>query len=190
MKRSGNLLNNISLTRQITTKSIQITKQSYQTSILFYFDRANIVYRKLWESDQFNGFPAIGDIGAREQRRRLIKYKCSCRQEAGGFFNVMMDKYIDPFYKSKRWEKKRALILRRDGYMCQHFKRYGKAIQADMVHHIFPREDYPEYEWESWNLISLSNKAHNMMHDRDSHELTALGKDLMMRTARKQGIQI
>lgn len=103
---------------------------------------------------------------------------------------MIMDKYIDPFYKSKRWEKKRALILRRDGYMCQHFKRYGKAIQADMVHHIFPREDYPEYEWESWNLISLSNKAHNMMHDRDSHELTALGKDLMMRTARKFRIDI
>ena len=72
--------------------------------------------------------------------------------------------------------------------MCQYYKRYGKARQADTVHHIFPREVFPQYEWEPWNLIALSNKAHNKMHDRDTRELTREGLDLLIRTARRQGI--
>ena len=92
------------------------------------------------------------------------------------------------FYKSSRWESKRQKILRRDGYMCQYFKRLGKYRPAETVHHIFPRELFPEYQWESWNLISLSNEAHNMMHDRNTHELTKVGKELLLRTARKYRI--
>ena len=98
---------------------------------------------------------------------------------------VKMD---DPFYKSVKWTKKREKILRRDGYMCQYFKRYGRMKQADTVHHIFPRELYPEYEWEDWNLIALSNEAHNRMHDRETHALTRDGMVLLMRTARRHNI--
>jgi len=60
--------------------------------------------------------------------------------------------------------------------MCQESKRYGKTEEANTVHHIYQREFYPEIEYEDWNLISLSTKAHNAMHIRDSHELTELGK--------------
>lgn len=51
------------------------------------------------------------------------------------------------FYKEKRWVMKRCKILKRDKYLCQESKRYGKRIDADTVHHIYPREDYPEYEY-------------------------------------------
>lgn len=78
-------------------------------------------------------------------------------------------------YKNSKWEKKRIIILKRDRYTCQYYKRYGKLIPADTVHHIYPVEFYPEYAYCDWNLISLSRKAHNMMHDRDTHELTAEG---------------
>lgn len=81
-------------------------------------------------------------------------------------------------YTSKRWLRLRQKILKRDNYMCQYSKRYGRLIQANTVHHIFPAEQYPEYEWCEWNLISLSKEAHNMMHDRDTHELTEEGKRL------------
>lgn len=93
-------------------------------------------------------------------------------------------------YHSERWEHKRQIILRRDGYIDQVAKRYGRIEEADTVHHIFPREFYPEYEWENWNLISVSKKTHNELHDRESHELTEKGKELMRRTARKRGIQL
>ncbi len=85
-------------------------------------------------------------------------------------------------YKSKRWELKRERILKRDRYMCQDSKRYGRRIDADTVHHIWPAEDYPEYAWRDWNLISLSSKVHNKMHDRVTNKLTALGEELRRRT--------
>ena len=94
----------------------------------------------------------------------------------------------DRFYHSVRWERLRERVLRRDGYMCQEAKRYGKAVQATTVHHIFPREDYPQYELEAWNLISLSDKAHNEMHDRNTGKLTDKGRRLLDRTAIRQGI--
>ena len=92
-------------------------------------------------------------------------------------------KECDPFYKSTRWKKLRQRILRRDGYLCQLSKRTGRFIQADVVHHIFPRESFPEFQWESWNLISLSNSRHNTLHDRDTDQLTEEGLELLRRTA-------
>lgn len=84
-------------------------------------------------------------------------------------------------YTSKRWLRLRQKILKRDNYMCQYSKRYGRMKQADTVHHILPVELYPQYQWCEWNLISLSKEAHNIMHDRDSHELTDEGKRLQKR---------
>lgn len=92
------------------------------------------------------------------------------------------------FYQSKRWKRKRAAILRRDGYICRLSKRYGKTVEATVVHHIFPLEDYPEYALCEWNLISLSAKQHDMLHDRRTGVLTAKGMELLRRTARAQGI--
>lgn len=94
------------------------------------------------------------------------------------------------FYKTKKWEHKRAVILRRDEYMCQISKRYGKRVPANTVHHIFPRDRFPQYAWKNWNLISLSHEMHNEMHDRGTGELTEKGWDLLKRTARKNGIQV
>ena len=75
--------------------------------------------------------------------------------------------------------------------MCQLSKRYGKSIEANTVHHIFPREDYPEYQWCEWNLISLSQSVHESLHYRfTTNELTQDGIDLLIRTARKNNIPI
>lgn len=79
------------------------------------------------------------------------------------------------FYKTKQWVKKRSAILRRDEYLCQECKRYGKTTQANTVHHIYPLEDYPVYRLTTGNLISLCNKCHNSMHDRFTNELTQKG---------------
>lgn len=72
--------------------------------------------------------------------------------------------------------------------MCQMSIRYGKVIEAKHVHHIFPLEYYPEYRLSDWNLISLSDAEHNKLHDRETHKLTAEGMQLLVKTARKQGI--
>ena len=78
-------------------------------------------------------------------------------------------------YKSKRWRRKRMRILRRDGFRCRECGRYGLAVDATTVHHAWPAEDFPELEWEDWNLISLCSGCHGAMHDRVSGALTDLG---------------
>jgi 5-methylcytosine-specific restriction endonuclease McrA len=100
------------------------------------------------------------------------------------------DKEVDPFYRSTRWKKLREKILKRDNYQCQLSRRYGKLVQANTVHHIFPREKYPQYEYMPWNLISLCNKEHNKIHDRNTDDLTEYGKELLRRTALNNNIEV
>ncbi len=85
-------------------------------------------------------------------------------------------------YNSRKWEHLAGRAMRRDGYMCQLSKRYGKHVQAEVVHHIYPVDEYPEYAYCLWNLISLSRKMHNTLHDRNTNTLTAAGIALMKRT--------
>ena len=85
-------------------------------------------------------------------------------------------------YKSPRWTRLRAAVLREAGYQCQWSRRFGRRVQAQHVHHIWPAEDYPEYAWCRWNLIALSHEAHNAMHDRTTGKLTAAGESLRRKT--------
>lgn len=93
-------------------------------------------------------------------------------------------------YKEPRWVELRKKILLRDKYIDQYLKRYGKFKNADIVHHIFPVKDFPEYQFEEWNLISVSRSTHNSFHDRETDELTDIGKELLVRTARRNNIDI
>lgn len=67
-------------------------------------------------------------------------------------------------YNSPKWRRKRQQILRRDGYMCQHCKRYGKAVQATTVHHIKHADEYPDLAYDDKNLVSLCEGCHNKQH--------------------------
>ena len=85
-------------------------------------------------------------------------------------------------YQGTRWKKKRAYILRLDGYIDRVQARYGKTVEATVVHHIYPVDEYPEYAYCLWNLVSLSRAMHNTLHDRNTDKLTAEGVALMRRT--------
>ena len=89
------------------------------------------------------------------------------------------------FYKSSKWRKKRESILRRDNYMCQECKRYGKTTPAQTVHHIYPLERYPGLALVSANLVSLCDACHEKMHDRLTGELTPAGERWRDRVATK-----
>ena len=79
---------------------------------------------------------------------------------------LCLDMIIDPntFYRSKRWEKLRASVLRRDGYMCQECRRYGRMRQAQTVHHIKHLDEYPELAYDPKNLKSVCAACHNKLH--------------------------
>ena len=92
-------------------------------------------------------------------------------------------------YGSK-WKKKRAAILRRDGYRSQISAAYGRNVPGDTVHHILPVGFFPEYMWKDWNLITVTAAEHNGMHDRDTNRLTKTGLDLARRTAARRGLNV
>lgn len=88
-------------------------------------------------------------------------------------------------YKTKQWQELRQYALIRDEYICQYYKGFGKIVPAEMVHHVYPADKYPELFYNPNNLVSLSNKAHNKMHNRESDELTEDGLLLQRRYRRK-----
>lgn len=95
------------------------------------------------------------------------------------------------WYNTKRWKEKRKHILLRDGWKDQVALRDGITIEANTVHHILPREEYPQYAWEDWNLISVSQETHKKrLHEKYTGKLTKLGKSLMYQTASEQGIPL
>lgn len=85
-------------------------------------------------------------------------------------------------YYGAKWKRKRERILRMDGYKCQIAKRYGRTEEAVVVHHIYPADEYPEWAWCDWNLISVSLATHNQLENRKTGELTQMGLDLQRRT--------
>lgn len=70
-------------------------------------------------------------------------------------------------YKSKRWKTLRAGILRRDGYQCRECRRYGKVVQAETAHHVYPVAFYSQWTWDTWNLVALCSGCHRAMHNPD-----------------------
>lgn len=79
----------------------------------------------------------------------------------------------NPFYKSTRWLAVREKALRRDKYMCQECKRYGKQIQATTVHHIIFLEDDPTKAYDLGNLVSLCSTCHNKKHPEKARNKSA-----------------
>lgn len=68
------------------------------------------------------------------------------------------------FYTSRKWRKKREQILRRDKFLCRVCSRYGKNVEAKIVHHIQELSDRPDLCLRDDNLISLCAKCHNQYH--------------------------
>ncbi|HYE10539.1 MAG TPA: HNH endonuclease [Patescibacteria group bacterium] len=92
---------------------------------------------------------------------------------------------MNNFYKNPKWKNKRIRILKRDEYLCQECKRYGKTSAAKTVHHINPLEERPDLALVNINLISLCNDHHEKMHDRTNNKLSALGMEWVKRIESK-----
>jgi len=68
------------------------------------------------------------------------------------------------YYSHKKHREWREKVLRRDKYLCQECKKYGKKVSATHAHHIKPVEEYPELRYVVSNGESLCLAHHNMMH--------------------------
>ena len=96
----------------------------------------------------------------------------------------MSYKLVNPFYKTKRWQRTREAALRKSDYLCQESKQYGKHVQAELIHHIYPLDKYPELAYVHWNLLPVTNAIHNTFHDRDNDEV--IGRGIYRQTKRQR----
>lgn len=78
--------------------------------------------------------------------------------------------------------------MKRDGYRCRECKRFGRSSTAEMVHHVFPLEDYPDYKLSDDNLLSCCQNCHNTFHDRNNDEVTEQGIYWQRKLRQKIGI--
>ena len=127
-------------------------------------------------------------ISIHEARRRL-------RENPGNrdvdTWNKVIDKYFSitadysSFYKSKRWQRKRLAVLKRDEFKCREASRFGKVVPANTVHHCIPLAERPDLKLDDRNLISLSEENHSRMHLKVGTGLSRLGKEWRERVVRR-----
>lgn len=67
-------------------------------------------------------------------------------------------------YTSAKWKRVRSTALRRDGYRCQECRRYGKYVEATVVHHKKHADEHPELAYDIENLVSLCTACHEKAH--------------------------
>jgi 5-methylcytosine-specific restriction endonuclease McrA len=79
-----------------------------------------------------------------------------------------MQKFAERFYKSKTWQRTRAMIWSRDKGLCQDCLKKGIVKEAEEVHHIEELTpdniDIPEITLNPSNLISLCRDCHAKRH--------------------------
>jgi 5-methylcytosine-specific restriction endonuclease McrA len=73
---------------------------------------------------------------------------------------------------SKKWKNKRQYILHRDGFLCQECRKYGRNVEAKIVHHIVEVDDEPSLKMVNNNLISVCYSCHNRLHpEKGGHRI-------------------
>lgn len=79
----------------------------------------------------------------------------------------MTPEYIasDAFLRTKRWRKFARSVMRRDGYECRKCARFGRHTGDNLiVHHVKPRDEYPELVFSPENCVTLCRRCHNAEH--------------------------
>ena len=95
----------------------------------------------------------------------------------------------DDFYSAAKWRHCAARAMSRANYQDKVAARYGKMIQAEMVHHALPLEDFPEYAYDPRNLVPVSRGTHRGLH-LDDGGLSKEGVNVARRAARQIGIDV
>ena len=70
----------------------------------------------------------------------------------------------NPAYNKQRHRDWSAAVMRRDKYLCQDCKRYGRNVAADVAHHIEPIAERPDLAYSIRNGIALCHKCHSKRH--------------------------
>ena len=71
---------------------------------------------------------------------------------------------LNPAYNKQRHRKWSDAVMRRDKYLCQDCKRYGRNTPAEVAHHIQPISERPDLAYSLNNGVALCNACHSKRH--------------------------
>lgn len=107
--------------------------------------------------------------------RRYSGRQCDCRkhlhkERQQRYDRYSRDKEAAAFYHSDDWRQCRRAVWNRalglDEYI---YFTTGQAVPADTVHHIEPRNEAMDKQYDIDNLIAVSNRTHKLVHDLYRH---------------------
>lgn len=76
----------------------------------------------------------------------------------------------DKHYKGAKHRAWRDKVLKRDKYLCQDCRRFGRLddkglpVKATTAHHIKHRDEYPELQYRLDNGVALCAACHSKRH--------------------------
>lgn len=78
---------------------------------------------------------------------------------------------IKKAYHTQRWKNLREYVLvKYNGIDIYMLYKYGKVVPADTVHHIATTKECPALFYSVENLIPVSRRAHEEIHERYKRE--------------------
>jgi hypothetical protein len=103
------------------------------------------------------------------------------------------DKREQAFYNSKQWIMLRDFIaVKYKGLCLWSYFMEDSIAAADAYHHIIPVKDDWNDRLDIYNIIPLSNRAHNMIHEmykKDKEGTQKILKDLIFKWNELEGIR-
>jgi hypothetical protein len=74
------------------------------------------------------------------------------------------------YYHCAKHRKWRNAVLARAGYLCEECARYGRRVTATHAHHIKPRAEFPELQYDVENGKALCASCHSKIEPRTPHK--------------------
>jgi len=102
-----------------------------------------------------------GMLGKKHSEQTKRSMSMMRRKENNGNWKGGVTESTRLFRKTKRYQRWRRAVLRRDNYLCQ---RCGSP--TSIAHHIKPVEEYPSLRFSLENGMSVCSKCHNQIHKR------------------------
>ncbi len=92
--------------------------------------------------------------------------KCVCQKARHKVYNAeYRDEIKNDFYHSAAWKKVAAAVKARANGLDEYALSQGRLEQGSIAHHILPIEDRDDLRLAMDNLIFVSARTHNQIHD-------------------------
>lgn len=97
---------------------------------------------------------------------RYTGYKTYTPEELRSWIPILIrDHRLDKFYNCRAWRHLKSYVLKLQHYECQLCGIQGKAVPADVVHHIIPVRDRPDLALTQTNCMALCKECHKKIHE-------------------------